>query len=103
MEILNKENVISASYEIKGSSENDEVYICLVSLKEITSIKRGENGGRTITNTNIVLQMSDGQKESKSKFEFERPEKFGENGLAIVAFVSDSKTMEVKAAKMVKL
>ena len=95
-------DAISVSYEIDGKMDEDQVFLCLISPKEVTSIKRGENGGRTLTNTNVVLQMSEGFNISKGTYVFKISES-KKKDLAMVAFVCDKNSMAVKAAYMTKL
>jgi len=95
-------DAITVSYEIDGKTDEDQVFLCLISPKEVTSIKRGENGGRILTNTNVVLQMSEGLNNSKGTYDFKVPES-KKKDLAIVAFVSEKNSMAVKAAYMTKL
>lgn len=102
--LMVKESIdaIIVSYEIDGKTDEDQVFLCLISPKEVTSIKRGENGGRTLTNTNVVLQMSEGFNISKGTYVFKISES-KKKDLAMVAFVCDKNSMAVKAAYMTKL
>lgn len=46
--------ITSIKYELDGDFKDSEIHIALVSPTETTSIKRGENGGRTLVNRNVV-------------------------------------------------
>lgn len=50
-------NAPQIKYELEGDYAGCEVHFALVSLSETTSVKRGENGGKELTNENVVRQF----------------------------------------------
>lgn len=54
---VSKENTnINFSYDIDGTIENKNIHFILVLNEKTTSVKRGENSNRTLTNNNIVVK-----------------------------------------------
>lgn len=96
-------DAITVSYEIDGKTDEDQVFLCLISPKEVTSIKRGENGGRILTNTNVVSCKCLKDSIIQKILMILRLQKVKKKDLAIIAFISDKNSMEVKAAYMTKL
>ncbi|WP_373515944.1 DUF1223 domain-containing protein [Persicitalea sp.] len=50
-------NVLKVQYQLAGDYQNCKVNFALVSKRENTAIKRGENGGRTLSSDNVVRQF----------------------------------------------
>ena len=95
-------DIASGDYEVMIPSDSDEVSIFLVSLSETTVVKKGENRGKTLSSLNVVRQMLTHLKASKGHFTFEKMKAGDKNNLAVVAIVSDKKTMAIKVVKMKK-
>lgn len=52
-----KDGVISAHYKLEGNYKDTVIHLALVSSKEVTIVKSGENGGRTLENENVVIDF----------------------------------------------
>ncbi|MDT0554784.1 DUF1223 domain-containing protein [Patiriisocius hiemis] len=55
---LNKNGgTISLQYKVSGNLNNKDLKLALVIDSKTTQVKRGENGGRTLKNSNIVVEQ----------------------------------------------
>lgn len=55
-EIEKKNDAISFSYTVNGNTRDKSLKVALVVEQRKTYVKRGENGGRTLLNSNIVVE-----------------------------------------------
>jgi len=54
--VIKKSNSINFSYDVIGNTESKKLKVALVIGQRITPIKRGENGGKSLKNSNIVVE-----------------------------------------------
>ncbi|MCH5598910.1 DUF1223 domain-containing protein [Niabella ginsengisoli] len=52
--VKKKDDKILAEYKLEGDFKNTVIHLALISSTEVTTVKRGENGGRTLENENVV-------------------------------------------------
>ena len=94
---------IHVYYELDGNHPDCEIHFALVSLSETTSVKRGENGGKTLKNENIVRQFISNSPSAKGEIDFAMaPVPSSSNG-AVIAFVQQKKDLKIIGAGMVRL
>ncbi len=86
----------SISYDITGDYNNDYINFALVSASETTQVMRGENGGRTLTNENVVLSFKTISPSASGKVIFNNKDK-SEN-LFVVAYFQQKNNLEIKGA-----
>jgi len=89
---------VKAAYAIDGDITATTINIALISLSETTVVKRGENGGRTLTNENIVRQLVTKTATASGAIEFSTaPSK---NNTAVIAFIQNEKSRQIIGAAM---
>lgn len=95
---------IKVKYELEGNYEGAVINFALVSSSETTVIKSGENGGRTLTNENVVRQLitKDATSSGEIKFSPLTPGMLKEN-LKIIAYVQKSDTYVITGAVMASI
>lgn len=54
---FDKNKKATIQYELNGDFSDCEIHFALLSLEEITAVKRGENGGRTLKNSHVVREF----------------------------------------------
>ena len=82
-----KENKLNVNYALDGEFEECKINFALVSLSETTIVKCGENGGRTLTNENVVRQFISTAANHNGVITFSASPVPSKNNLAVVAFV----------------
>jgi hypothetical protein len=82
------------SIRVDGGA-NGEIWVALVEAKSVSHVVRGENGGRTLKHVGVVRVMKPlkGGEGSVSV----QPD-WGLNGLRVVAFVQDKRSMKIVGA-----
>lgn len=93
-------NIYTIKYNLQGDYKNAVLNIALVSAYETTAVKRGENGGRTLTNENIVKGFKT-VVATESGTSILSGEVSG--NASIVAYVQNKQTMEVLGASGIPL
>ncbi|MBA3649656.1 MAG: DUF1223 domain-containing protein [Chitinophagales bacterium] len=90
-------NQIEVQYELDGDYTNCKINVALVSLKESTPVKRGENGGRTLHNANVVRQFTSMKAENTGIIHLtgSLPE---DANTSIIAFVQNNTDMKITGA-----
>ncbi len=87
-------------YSLEGDFTGCKINFALVSLKETTQIKRGENNGRILKNENVVRQFISEQATAMGVVWFSispLPEK---NNTAIIAYIQKNKDLKIIGAAM---
>jgi len=72
----------------------------LVSLNETTVVKRGENGGQTLTNENVVRQLITKAATTSGEIEFSAAPVPAKNNTAVVAFIQEEKSLRIIGGAM---
>ncbi len=91
---------ITVNYTTEGNIAGAKINFALVSLNETTNVKRGENGGRTLTNENVVRQWVTKTANNSGEITFANPPVSAKNNTAIVAFVQEDKSFKITGAAM---
>ncbi len=93
---------VKLNYALEGNYKNCSINFALISLKETTQVKNGENGGRTLTNENIVLQLKTEniQPEGKGETTLQIPVEIQKKNTAIVAFIQQKNDYKIIGAAM---
>jgi hypothetical protein len=90
------EDVIKIKYALAGNFAGCKINIVLISKKETTHIKRGENEGLTLMNENIVLELN--TQNAAQEGEIKLKPATNKNNTAIVAFVQQKDYKIIGAA-----
>lgn len=100
--IEQRDGILNVKFEIEGDFNADNIHFALVSLTETTSVKRGENGGRMLSNENVVRQFITLPAKAKGEIDFEKqPAPEGTNS-AVIAYIQDL-NMKIVGAAMTKV
>jgi len=89
------ENKLQLNYTLDGEYEDCKINFALVSLTETTVVKHGENGGRTLTNENVVRQFISTSANAKGKITFSALPLLSKKILAVVAFVQRNSDLKI--------
>ena len=98
-------NPPSLKYSLNGNYTNCKINFALVSLTETTYIKKGENGGLTLTNENVVRQFVSVPATKEGEISFKSSPVPLVNNLAIVAYIqnlNDSKIIGAASAEIIE-
>ena len=98
-----RENKLNVNYLLDGEYSDCKINFALVSLIETTIIKRGENGGRTLTNENVVRQFISTSANSNGTITFSSSPFPSKSNLAVVAFVQRNSDLKIIGGAMVGL
>ena len=88
-------NKITLSYTLSGDYKNCDIHFALVSKHESTAVKRGENGGRQLTHTNVVRQFLSRAAESAGEIVMDSS---SISDFEIVAYVQHTTDLRIIAA-----
>ncbi len=72
---------------MQGSFANSKINVALISLTETTVIKRGENGGVTLTNDNEVRQFVTEKANSNGEIILPTTSVFTKENLAVIVYI----------------
>ncbi len=92
-----KEGKIRVSFQT-SQLENVNVNLALVQLKTATEVKRGENSGRHLEHTNVVMELATVTPLDKSEISFTAPGNFNTANYKIIAFVQNKRDLKITAA-----
>ncbi len=90
-------------YSLEGDYAGCKINFALVSLSETTSIKRGENGGRTLMYENVVRQFISEQASTSGEVSFTSSPLPEKHNMAIIAYVQRSKDLKIIGAALAEL
>jgi hypothetical protein len=93
---------LSIKYNYAPLQPNENVVLELVLKNATTQVKRGENGGATLSHINIVQDIVQ-KHESKGTATFNLPANFVKENYIIVAFVQNKDSFEITNAKKVTI
>ena len=94
----NNDKTIKLQYALEGDVAGNTINFALVSLSETTIVKRGENGGRTLTNENVVRQLTTKKADSAGEVEFANTSGLAKDNISVVAFVQQEKGLKIIGA-----
>jgi len=89
---------IGVHYELQGDFSDSEIHLALVSLHEVTAVKRGENGGRTLKHSNVVRQLLTGRVQAFGEMQFAGYPVPSRDNLSVIAFVQRKTDGQIIAA-----
>lgn len=87
---------IFISYDINGDYHDDDINFALVSASETTQVNRGENGGRILTNENVVKSFKTITPSATGTVIFNNKGKT--ENLFVVAYFQQKNRLEIKGA-----
>ena len=90
-------------FSLDGDYTGCNINFALVSLSETTSIKRGENGGLTLTNENVVRQFISIPATTEGTISFKAAPVPNGNNMAIVAYLQQANTLKIIGAAMAEI
>ena len=90
-------------YSLEGNIENCTINIAIITLKETTFIKRGENEGVTLVNENVVRQLITKKANKETLIEVTSLPKTTKNNTAIIAFVQQNNDYKIIGAASQKI
>jgi hypothetical protein len=93
---------LSIKYNYAPLQTNENVVLELILKNATTQVKRGENGGATLSHINIVQDIVQ-KHESKGTVTFNLPANFAKENYMIVAFVQNKESFEITNAKKVSI
>ena len=97
-----KQKGIKVKYKLDGDYSGATINFALVSLRETTDIKRGENGGITLTNENIVRQLLTQKANNKGEVIFAISPVPAVNNAAVIVFIQRQNGLKIIGAAMAK-
>ena len=83
---------------LDGTYAGCNINFALVSLSETTAIKRGENGGLTLTNENVVRQFVSIPAIAEGEISFKASPVPAGNNIAIIAYIQQTNTLKIIGA-----
>ncbi|RFN58237.1 DUF1223 domain-containing protein [Marixanthomonas ophiurae] len=101
-EVSKNVNTVSFNYKLTGGSTDKKLKLALVIGSRETPIGRGENGGKTLLNTNIVVQeVAVSASETLGSLEINIPDIVKETDeLSLIGFVQQDDLVITGATKM---
>ena len=91
-------------FSLDGNYAGCNINFALISLSETTSIKRGENGGLTLSNENIVRQFITVPATAEGIINFKlSPVPSSASNMAIVAYLQQSSNLKIIGASMAEI
>lgn len=90
-------------YALEGDYEECKINFALVSLIETTSVKRGENGGRTLVNENVARQFISAPANASGEVDFSTTPLPVKNNMAIIAYIQRSKDLKITGAALAEI
>jgi hypothetical protein len=98
----NNNKKITLQYAVEGNFAASKISVALISLTETTVVKRGENGGHTLKNENVVRQWISKDAAATGEIIFENTADLQNENTAVIAFVQQQKDLKITGAAMVK-
>ncbi len=98
-------NKVQVKYKIEGSLTERVLQVALVERMISIEVRRGENGGRTLEHDNVVRSFKTLllHRGPSGNYEVELPNTFNKSQGSIIAYVQNSKTLQILGASQVKL
>ncbi|MEO8116868.1 MAG: DUF1223 domain-containing protein [Bacteroidota bacterium] len=89
-------------YALEGDFSNSTINAALISLKETTPVKRGENGGRTLVNENVVRNFNTQNAQTSGVITINAAAIKDKNNFSVIIF-TQNKNMEITGASETKI
>ncbi len=93
---------VSVTYDIHNNSDV-LLNIALVQAQASTSVKRGENGGRTLHHVNIVRALKTINANGKGTVEMQLPSELAGIPLEVIGYTQNKNNMEILSANQTSL
>jgi hypothetical protein len=102
---MRKGNKINLTYQVTAVSIEDELLIAVVQKNAVHEIKSGENGGRTLSHSQIVRSLQTFQlgTTEKGNFVIDLPKDYSTAGWEIIGLLQGKKTMAIHGATIAQL
>jgi hypothetical protein len=100
---LKSNKALTIKYALGGNIEACTINIAVITLKETTAIKRGENEGSTLTNENVVRQLITKNANKEGEIEITSLPNTIKNNIAIIAFVQQKDDYKIIGAASQKI
>ena len=97
------EHSVTVKYKLEGNYSGTTINFALVSLSETTEITRGENGGLTLTNENIVRQLITQKANGKGEVSFAQSPVPSIGNAAVIVFIQRQNGQKIIGAAMAKI
>lgn len=96
---------INLKYQTGGSGTHSSLVLAFIQKSATTEVKRGENGGRTLSHVQIVrnLEIIDLGQRNDGLAQIDLPNGLNPKNSEIIAFVQNNSTGEITAATKVNL
>lgn len=94
---IGKNNLVKVDYALTGKYQGSKVNFALVSDRETTAIKRGENGGRMLSSDNVVRQFLTVAPNASGKVLF-NPMPIDANRMTVLAYIQQTDNYEIIGA-----
>jgi hypothetical protein len=99
MEVTRKDNITLSLTCNLQSSEPQLLQLALVQKKAITSVKRGENSGKTLAHVNVVQQLETiDSMNGTGTIELKLPPGLKETDYLLFAFTQNKKNLHITGA-----
>ena len=98
-----QQKAIKVKYKLEGNYVNTSINFALISISETTEIKRGENGGITLTNENIVRQLVTQKADVKGEIVFAISPMPQAKNAAVIVFIQKQNSLQIIGAAMTKI
>ena len=96
------DNVWTAHYELDGDYKDCKLNFALVFEKESSAVKKGENGGKVLNESNIVRQFITLKAASSGKVDFSKTPLTDRMNMDIIAYVQRNSDQHIIGAASVK-
>jgi hypothetical protein len=93
-----RDQKIIVDYEAQGDLRGSDIHFALVSPYESTAVRRGENSGRQLSHTDVVLQFTSLPAAVQGSVSFDQPTATDAHNLIVIAYVQQSDGMHIIAA-----
>ncbi|MFN0083145.1 MAG: DUF1223 domain-containing protein [Ferruginibacter sp.] len=100
--IQTADNTIKVTYVAEGDFTDANINFALVSLSETTAVKRGENGGATLTSENIVRQLVTKKAVGSGEITFSGKPIPAIGNAAVIVFIQEQSSFNIVGAAMAK-
>ncbi len=96
-------NTLKINYTLEGLYNNCDINFAIVTSKETTFIKRGENEGLTLINENVVRKFITKKAQQESNVDVDNVNLFAKNNTILVAYVQQQNGNKIIGAALQKL
>lgn len=96
---INNDKSVHVRFKLKGNFANCSINFALISDKEITNVKRGENSGKTLISENVVRKLVTRDAIESGEIVLDTDQML--NNFSVIAFIQDKKSFEVTYASKV--